>query len=80
MKSRFPQFVYEAPDVFHIALPDTTTGACPAATKTVYRLWNNRVDSNHRYTADASVKAQMQARGYVAEGYGPDAAIMCAPL
>jgi len=80
VKSRFPQFVYEAPDVFHIALPDTTTGACPAGTKTVYRLWNNRIDSNHRYTADATVKAQMQARGYVAEGYGPDAAIMCAPL
>ena len=78
VKTKFPQFAYEADDVFHIALPDVATGACPAGTKTVYRLWNNRVDSNHRYTTDSAVKAQMIARGYVAEGYGPDAAIMCA--
>ena len=48
VKTKFPQFTYEAPDVFHIALPDGATGACPAGTKPVYRLWNNRVDSNHR--------------------------------
>jgi len=80
VKAKFPQFTYEAPDVFHIALPDTATGACPAGTKAVYRLWNNRVDSNHRYTGDPTVKAQMVARGYVAEGYGADAVIMCAPI
>ena len=80
VKAKFPQFVYEAPDVFHIGLPDTTTGACPTGTKPVYRLWNNRADSNHRYTADPAVKAQMIARGYIAEGYGPDAAIMCAAV
>ena len=79
VKVKFPQFVYEAPDVFHIALPDMTTGACAGDTKPVYRLWNNRIDSNHRYTADPAVKAQMVSRGYVAEGYGPDSAIMCAP-
>lgn len=80
VKAKFPQFTYEAPDVFYIALPDATTGACPAGTKPVYRLWNNRADSNHRYTADPAVKAQMIAKGYVAEGYGPDATIMCAPV
>ena len=42
--------------------------------------WNQRADSNHRCTTDAAIKAQMIARGYVAEGYGPDAVAMCAPL
>ncbi len=79
VKAKFPTFVYEAADVMYVGLPDTTSGACPEGTQKVYRLWNNRADSNHRYTTDLEVKAQMVARGYVAEGYGPDATIMCAP-
>jgi streptogramin lyase len=75
---RFPTFVLEASDVMHIALPDTVTGDCPPGTVGVFRLWNNRADSNHRYTTDPAVKAAMLARGYLAEGYGPDATIMCA--
>ena len=62
----------------YIALPDLATGECPAGLVQVYRLWNNRADSNHRYTTDPAVKAAMVAQGYVAEGYGPDATIMCA--
>lgn len=72
-------FVYESPNVFYIGLPDTATGACPGGTVKVYRLWNDRVDSNHRYTTDPATKALMIAKGYKAEGYGPDSAIMCAP-
>jgi hypothetical protein len=72
-------YVYETPNAFYIALPDTTTGACPSATIPVYRLWNQRADSNHRYTTDVAIKAQMLAQGYAAEGYGPNAVIMCAP-
>jgi hypothetical protein len=72
-------FVYETPNAFYIAVPDMATGACPAGTIPVYRLWNQRADSNHRYTADPAVKALMLAKGYVAEGYGPDAVIMCTP-
>ncbi len=72
-------YVYESPNAFYIALPDITTGNCPANTIPVFRLWNNRADSNHRYTADHAVKAEMLAKGYVAEGYGPNAAAMCAP-
>ena len=78
VRVKFPTFVFEAPDVMHVALPDTATGDCPAGTVKVYRLWNGRADSNHRYTADPAVKAAMLAKGYVAEGYGPDATIMCA--
>jgi hypothetical protein len=57
---------------FHGAF-DCAPGEVP-----VYRLWNQRVDSNHRYTTDPAIKAQMIAKGYVAEGYGPDAIMMCA--
>lgn len=80
VEAKFPNFVLEAADVMHIALPDTVTGGCPPATVAVFRLWNNRADSNHRYTADPAVRDAMLAKGYVAEGYGPDAAIMCAPV
>jgi hypothetical protein len=48
----------------------------------VYRLYNNGMGGgpNHRYTASATIKAQMIALGWTPEGYGPDAVIMCAPL
>ncbi len=72
-------YVYESPDVFYVALPDTSTGVCPTGTIPVYRLWNQRADSNHRYATDPAIKAQMIAKGYVAEGYGPNSVIMCAP-
>ncbi len=72
-------FVYESPDAFYIGLPDANTGSCPAGTVKVYRLWNNRADSDHRFTAVAAIKAAMVAEGSVAEGYGPDAVAMCAP-
>jgi hypothetical protein len=51
---------------------------CPSGEVPVYRLWNRRADSNHRYTTDPAIKAQMIAKGSVAEGYGPDAIMMCA--
>ena len=70
-------FIYETPNAFYIAVPDLATGACPAGTIPVYRLWNQRADSNHRYTADPAAKALMLAKGYVAEGYGNDAVAMC---
>jgi len=79
VRARFPSFVLEAGDVMYVALPDLASGDCPPGTQKVYRLWNNRADSNHRYTTDAAVKAAMIARGYIAEGYGADATIMCAP-
>lgn len=63
---------------FFVALPDADTGTCPANTLPVYRLWNRRPDSNHRYTTDRAVRDQMIARGYAAEGYGPDGVAMCA--
>lgn len=71
-------YVLETADAFSVALPDAN-GVCAYNWLPVYRLWNHRADSNHRYTIDPLVKAQMQARGYVAEGYGPNAVAMCSP-
>jgi hypothetical protein len=71
-------YVYETPSAFYIALPDRNIGVCPSSTIPVYRLWNQRADSNHRYTADPSIRDAMVSRGYVAEGYGPNAVAMCA--
>ena len=75
----FSGYFYETPAEFYIALPDTTTGACPSGTAPVYRLWNDRADSNHRYTADLPTRDAMVARGYVPEGYGPMGVAMCTP-
>jgi hypothetical protein len=75
----FSGYVLESPAIFFVALPDAVSGACPATTVPVYRLWNQRADSNHRYTTSTAIKAQMQAQGYAAEGFGPDAVAMCAP-
>ncbi|HTQ01269.1 MAG TPA: hypothetical protein VMN56_18275 [Casimicrobiaceae bacterium] len=72
-------YTLETPAAFFVMLPDAATGACPAGTAPVYRLWNQRADTNHRYTTSVTVKAQMVAQGYAAEGYGPDAVAMCAP-
>jgi hypothetical protein len=71
-------WLLESDNAFQIDLPDKTTGACPDGTVPVYRLWNQRADSNHRYTTSAATKAEMLAAGYLAEGYGPDGVAMCA--
>ena len=73
-------YILETSAAFYVELPDIFTGACPGGTTAVYRLWNNRFDSNHRYTTSRTIKLQMMALGYIAEGYGPDAVAMCAPV
>ncbi len=72
-------YVLETDQAFAMALPDAA-GVCPNHWVPVYRLWNNRADSNHRYTADPAIKAAMLAQGYIAEGYGAEAVAMCSPL
>jgi hypothetical protein len=72
-------FVYETANAFFIDLPNVATGACPPLTTAVFRLWNNRADTNHRYTTSPATEAQMQAKGYIAEGYGNNPVAMCAP-
>jgi len=72
-------YIEETSAEFYIALPDTATGACPGGTQPVYRIWNQRVDSNHRYTTDLATRNAMIARGYRSEGYGALGVAMCTP-
>jgi hypothetical protein len=72
------EWAIESDNVFQIDLPNVVTGACPTGTVPVYRVFNHRPDANHRYTTSAAVRASMEALGWIREGYGPDATIMCA--
>jgi lysyl endopeptidase len=76
----FPGWTYESPNVFYIALPDTTTGECASGTQPIWRFFNQRT-TNHRYTADHETRDEMRAdpATWLPEGYGPDGVIMCAP-
>ena len=76
---KFPALLEETTNAFYIDLPDLATGACPAGTSPVYRLYNNRADVNHRYTTSLAIRTQMLAKGYLPEGYGLTGVAMCAP-
>jgi hypothetical protein len=54
-------------------------GTCPGTTRPVYRVFSNRPDANHRYMTDRAVRDQLVAKGWLAEGDGPDLVVMCAP-
>jgi hypothetical protein len=72
-----PSFVLEDPAFMQMFLP--VAGVCPAGTTQVYRVFSNRPDANHRYMTDKAVRDQMVAKGWLAEGDGPDLVVMCAP-
>lgn len=73
-------WVYESANVFYIFLPDPNSGACPANTRPLWRFFN-QVTTNHRYTPEVKLRDAMRAdpTTWIAEGYGPDAVIMCSP-
>jgi hypothetical protein len=73
-----PSFVLEDPAFMQMFLPNA--GVCPATTTPIYRVFSNRPDANHRYMTDRAVRDQMVARGWIAEGDGPDLVVMCAPV
>lgn len=72
-----PEFVLEEPNYMQLFVP--TAGSCPTGTQPVYRTFNNRSDTNHRYTTERAVRDEMVAKGWVAEGDGADLIVMCAP-
>lgn len=76
--TKFPSFIQETPSLFTVLLPNPVTGECGANHAPVYRMWNNRADSNHRYITDPELRSQMIKLGYVPEGYGPTGVAMCA--
>ena len=77
--AKFPGFTLEDAAVMYMVLPDPDDGSCAPGTAPVFRLWNGRTDSNHRYVTEFAVRALMVNAGWIAEGYGPTAVAMCAP-
>lgn len=78
VRSRFAaSWELESPNVFGVVLP-AMDGSCPSNLKPVYRLFNNRVDANHRYTTSLAIRYDFVLKGWTAEGYGPDGVVMCA--
>ncbi len=71
----------EADEIYYIGLADYATGACPAGTVPLYRMYNSMLGGapNHRFTGSAETRDQMVAQGWVAEGSGPDIVYGCTP-
>lgn len=55
------------------------SGQCDPGLMPVYRLYNTRSGPNHRYVTDRSLRDTMVGAGWIAEGYGPDAVMLCTP-
>lgn len=72
------QWMLESPNVFQVYMPGMT-GSCPAGALPIFRTWNQRIDSNHRFTMDPNVQSVMMGRGHAAEGYGDPPVAMCSP-
>src|SRR5262249_22709111 len=73
-------FVLEDSQFMHVVLP--AAGKCPdnsTTTKKIFRVFSNRTDANHRYMTDPAIRTQMVARGWLVEGDGDDAVVMCGP-
>jgi len=65
-----PAWMFEG-EVFSLKLPDPS-GACAGGTIPLYRLYNDGKGNapNHRYTNRMTIRAEMIAQGWVAEGRG----------
>jgi hypothetical protein len=75
-------WVEESPALFYIQLPNTTTGACPANTRPIFRFLNNANGLHHRFTAEVDVRDSINMDGgWTQEGYGnpPAQTVMCTP-
>jgi hypothetical protein len=72
-----PDFVLEDSAFMAMFLP--AAGNCPQGTVSVFRVFSNRPDANHRYMTDAAIRTLMVGRGWLAEGDGPNLVVMCAP-
>ncbi len=75
---KFPSFVNEESQFFHVVLP--AGGVCPVGTLSIYRVFSDRADANHRYMIDRAIRDFMvNDRHWLAEGDGPDLVVMCVP-
>ena len=76
--AKFPSLVLETAAAFYVYLPDAVTGECPYPFQPVYRVWNQRADTNHRYIFnDLNLRQQMLDQGWTPEGRGPMGVAWC---
>jgi lysyl endopeptidase len=77
---KFPGWLLESASVFYVKLPNPVTGACASGSHALYRFFHASA-TNHRYTDDIVIRQRLLDAGadWIAEGYGPDAVIMCVP-
>jgi hypothetical protein len=75
----FPDWGIEDDKLFNSMLPNAS-GACPAGTIPVYRLYNNGMGGapNHRFVTSLAERQNMINKGFIAEGNGIGVG-MCAP-
>ena len=76
----FPDWGLEDDKLFNTMLPDANTGACPAGTIPVYRMFNNGMGGapNHRFVTSLAERQTMVNQGWVPEGAGIGVG-MCVP-
>ena len=74
-----PDWQFEA-IAFYLKTP-SDAGSCPLGSAPLYRLYNNGMSGapNHRYTTRNDIVMQMQALGWVAEGFGGPVVFACIP-
>jgi len=75
----FPDWGLEDDELFNMMVPDAS-GACPAGTTPVYRLYNQGMGGapNHRFVTSLAERQKMVDLNYVPEGNGLGVG-MCAP-
>ena len=75
--ARFPSLVLETAAAFYVYLPNAETGECPYPFQPVYRVWNQRADTNHRFVDTLDLRGEMLAQGWAPEGRGPLGVAWC---
>ena len=78
--AQFPDWKLEDDKLFNVMLPDAGTGACPAGTLPVYRLYNNGMGNapNHRFVTSSAERQNMINQTWTPEGAGIGVG-MCVP-
>lgn len=69
MKANWPNEWILETDAALGAIASQFPSDCP---QPLYRLYNNRSDSNHRYTRSTGIRDRMIAEGWILEAYAFD--------
>jgi hypothetical protein len=67
----------ESANVWEAPFPMLVTSQCPLGSGQIWRFWNGRSDTNHRYVTTYADRVEMLARGWKPEGWGSGSVAMC---